>query len=38
VFLKGVGATQLSGELSILAAYTVLVFAAAALRFRKKLA
>lgn len=38
LFLKGVGAAELSTELAILAAYTAAVFAAAALRFRKKLA
>ncbi len=38
LFLKGTGLSALSSELAILFAYTAAVFAAAALRFRKKLA
>ncbi|MGK7311416.1 MAG: ABC transporter permease, partial [Candidatus Longimicrobiales bacterium M2_2A_002] len=38
LFLKGAGWRALSPELAILAAYTALVFGAAAIRFRKKLA
>lgn len=38
LFLKGTGWTVLSPELAILAAYTAVVFGAAAIRFRKKLA
>lgn len=38
LFLKGTGMAELGGELAILAGFTVLVFTATALRFRKKLA
>lgn len=38
VLLKGIGFTELSGQLSTLAVYTAVVFGAAALRVRKKVA
>lgn len=37
-FLKGIGVTELWEELLVLAAYTLAVFGAASLRFRKKIA
>lgn len=37
-FLKGVGLTEQWDQLGVLAAYTAVVFAAASLRFRKKIA
>jgi ABC-2 type transport system permease protein len=38
LFLKGTGIAELGGELAILALYTAAVFAAASMRFRKKVA
>jgi ABC-2 type transport system permease protein len=38
LFLKGTGLAELGGELAILAAYTTIVFGAASMRFRKKVA